>query len=69
MESFDVTVNYIFSATFTVQAENKEQANQKIKDHCGCRICPVVSTLPDEEINWSFNLCPETKIIKTKKKR
>ena len=47
--------------------ENKDEAIQKIKDHCGCRICPITTTLQDDEINWNFDIVPEVKVKKTKK--
>ena len=57
---YRVRMQYIFEGVFDVVADNKEEARQKILQNCGLVMGGSIhSTLPDEEINWSFLPTPK----------
>ena len=59
---YRVRMQYIFEGVFDVVAESKEDARQKVLQHCGLVMGGSIhSTLPDEEINWAFSTQPEVK--------
>jgi hypothetical protein len=59
---YRVKTQYIFEGVFEVLAESKEDARQKILQDCGLVMgVSIHSTLPDEEINWTFSTHPEVK--------
>ena len=61
---YTIKTKFVFEGVFFVRANNKAQAKQYIKDHCGLVIGGNIhSTLPDEDINWNFCLHPE-KIVR-----
>ena len=54
---------YIFDGVFDVVAENKEDARQKVLQNCGLVMGGSIhSTLPDDEINWAFDIHPNKQI-------
>ena len=54
---------YIFDGVFDVVAENKEDARQKVLQDCGLVMGGSIhSTLPDDEINWAFDIHPNKQI-------
>ena len=51
-QRFLVYTEYIFDGVFDVVAESKEEARQKVLQHCGLVMGGSIhSTLPDDEIN------------------
>ncbi|MDU7315103.1 MAG: hypothetical protein E7L36_05335 [Prevotella bivia] len=60
---YRVRTQYIFDGVFDVVAENKEDARQKVLQHCGLVMGgSIYSTLPDDEINWAFDKHPNRRI-------
>ena len=60
---YRVRTQYIFEGVFEVVAESKEEARQKVLQNCGLVMGGSVhSTLPDEEINWAFDIHPNKRI-------
>ena len=60
---YRVKTQYIFEGVFEVLADSKEDAQQKVLQDCGLVMGGSIhSTLPDEEINWSFYTHPEVKV-------
>ena len=60
---YRVQTQYIFEGVFEVVAESKEDAGQKVLQDCGLVMGGSIhSTLPDDEINWSFDRHPNTRI-------
>lgn len=52
---YSVPARYIFEGTFKVEAENSEEAKEKILKHCGMVMgSGIQTTLPDSEIDWIF---------------
>lgn len=50
-----VPARYIFKGTFKVEAENSEEAKEKILKHCGMVMgSGIQTTLPNHEVDWKF---------------
>ena len=61
-QRFLVYTEYIFDGVFDVVAESKEEARQKVLQHCGLVMGGSIhSTLPDDEVNWAFSTSPEVR--------
>ena len=60
---YRVKTQYIFKGIFEVLADNKEDAQQKVLQDFGLVMGgSIPSTLPDEEVNWAFDIHPEKRI-------
>ena len=60
---YRVQTQYIFEGVFDVVAESKEDARQKVLQDCGLVMSGSIhSTLPDDEINWAFDIHPNKQI-------
>ena len=60
---YRVRTQYIFEGVFEVVAESKEDARQKVLQDCGLVVGGSIhSTLPDDEINWAFDIHPNKQI-------
>ena len=60
---YRVRTQYIFDGVFDVVAGSKEDARQKVLQHCGLVMGGSIhSTLPDDEINWAFDRHPYKRI-------
>ena len=56
---YRVRTQYIFEGVFEVVAESKEGARQKVIQDCGMVMGGNVhSTLPDDEVDWTFDRYP-----------
>ena len=60
---YRVRTQYIFDGVFDVVAESKEDARKKVLQNCGLVMGGNIhSTLPDDEINWAFDIHPNKQI-------
>ena len=60
---YRVRTQYVFEGVFEVVAESKEDARQKVLQDCGLVMGGSIhSTLPDDEINWAFDIHPNKQI-------
>ena len=60
---YRVRTQYIFEGVFEVLADSKENARQKVLQDCGLVMGGNIHcTLPDEEVNWAFDIHPEKRI-------
>ena len=60
---YRVRTQYFFEGVFDVVAESKEDARQKVLQDCGLVMGGSIhSTLPDDEINWAFDIHPNKQI-------
>ena len=60
---YRVRTQYIFEGVFEVVADSKEDARQKVLQNCGLVMGGSIhSTLPDDEINWAFDIHPNKQI-------
>ncbi|MCE8170707.1 hypothetical protein [Porphyromonas gingivalis] len=66
---YRIRTQYIFEGMFEVLAESREEARQKVLQDCGLVMGGnIYSTLPDEEVNWAFDIHPEKRIGRIEKK-
>lgn len=64
-KTYIVKCKYIFEGEYFVKARDKKQAKEYVDKHCGLVIGGNLHTsLPDDEIDWKFNVHPTQKIIK-----
>lgn len=68
MSKYEVQTKFVFSGTFTVEAESREQAKELVHSQCGLVMGGKIhSTLSDENCDWSFPVHPETVTGKVRK--
>ncbi|KGN73919.1 hypothetical protein HQ47_06690 [Porphyromonas macacae] len=66
---YRIRTQYIFEGVFEVLAESREDARQKVLQDCGVVMGGNIHcTLPDEEVNWAFDIHPEKRIGRIEKK-
>lgn len=67
MKTYEVKTTYTYAGVFKVKAESKAQAKEFIEKHCGLSYGGGIhSTLNDEDIDWDFDMTPDTKVISVK---
>ena len=60
---YRVRTQYIFEGVFEVLADSKENARREILQDCGLVMGGSIHcTLPDDEINWTFDKHPNKRI-------
>ena len=60
---YRVRTQYIFEGVFEVVAESREEARQKVIQDCGMVMGGNIhSSLPDDEVNWAFDIHPNQRI-------
>ena len=60
---YRVRTQYVFEGVFDVVAESKEDARQKVLQNCGLVMGGSIhSTLPDEELNRTFDIYSDKRI-------
>ena len=65
---YRVRTQYIFDGVFDVVAGSKEDARQKVLQNCGLVMGGTVhSTLPDDEVDWTFDRHPNKQISRITK--
>jgi hypothetical protein len=63
-KEYTVKTKFIFEGEFYVEAESREQALEFVGKHYGLVIGGNIhSTLPDEDVNWNFDVHPK-KIVR-----
>lgn len=64
MTKYDVRVRYAFEGTYTVVAEDHDEARQMVSEECGLVLGGNIHTiLDDEEVDWNFGVHPHTQIL------
>lgn len=59
---YRVHTQYIFNGVYELVAENREEAQQKVREACGLVMGGNIhSTLPEEEVDWAFDIHPDVK--------
>jgi len=67
MNQYAVKTRFIFSGTFYVVAQSKEEARESVENHCGLVIGGKIhSTLPYEDVDWDFPVHPDKAIGRIK---
>ena len=64
MAKYDVRVRYAFEGTYTVVAEDHDEARQMVSEDCGLVLGGNIhTTLDDEDVDWNFGVHPDTQIL------
>lgn len=70
MDTYIVKTRYVFSGVFEIKADSRDQARDIVMNDCGLVMGgDIHTTLDDEEVDWDFNIHPETKIGRIIKKK
>lgn len=67
-KNFAIKVMFVFDCEFYIQADNEEEAKEKIRTQCN--FAPggkITTTLPMGMCDWKFNPYPKTIIIDNEK--
>ena len=64
MAKYDVRVRYAFEGTYTVVAEDHEEAVQMVSEECGLVLGGNIHTiLDDEDVDWNFGVHPDMQLL------
>ena len=65
MAKYDVKVRYAFEGTYTVMAEDRDEAERMVSEECGLVLGGNIhTTLDDEEVvNWHFGVHPDMQLL------
>jgi len=63
---YSVETAFVHKVTFHVCAENKEQAEQIVKEQCGMPSAEIYTNIPFGQVEWLFPAPPETEIGEVK---
>jgi hypothetical protein len=61
---YKIPVIFEFTGAFSIEAPSLASAKQYALQHCGLTIGMVHSTLPADQVDWSFSCHPTKKIGK-----
>jgi hypothetical protein len=57
---FAIPATFVFTGTFSVEAESETQAKEYVDQHCGMVLGGGIhSSIPGEEVDWDFPVHPE----------
>lgn len=64
MNKYDVKVRYAFEGTYTVAAEDRDEARRMMSEDCGLVLGGNIhTTLDDEEVDWNFGIHPDMQLL------
>ncbi|MDR2233869.1 MAG: hypothetical protein LBE56_12225 [Tannerella sp.] len=62
---YKVNTRFIYNGYFKVKAESRDEAIELVRNHCGMHgKIGIMSFLPDDAVDWKFDLNTEKKIGK-----
>ena len=64
MRRYKIPVVFEFTGEFSIEAASLATARQCVQHHCGLTIGTVHSTLPADQVDWSFSCHPTKKVGK-----
>jgi hypothetical protein len=64
MRRYKIPVVFEFAGAFSIEAPSLSAAKQYAQHHCGLTIGTVRSTLPADQVDWSFPCHPTKKVGK-----
>ena len=64
MKRYNIPVVFEFAGAFSIDAPSLATAKQYAQQHCGLTIGMVHSTLPADQVDWSFSCHPTKKVGK-----
>lgn len=62
MRRYKIPVVFEFAGEFSIEASSLFVAKQYALQHCGLTIGTVHSTLPADQVDWSFSCHPTKKV-------
>ncbi len=69
MAKYDVKVRYTFEGTYTVAADDREEAERMVTEDCGLVMGGNIhTTLDDEDVDWNFSTHPDMQILSFKER-
>ena len=64
MKKIEVKVRYLFEGTYTVAANDRDEARTMVTRDCGLVLGGNIhSTLDDDEVDWDFDVHPDMQIL------
>ena len=68
MKRYDIRVRYSFEGTYTVAAEDRDEAKRMVNDDCGLVLGGDIHTTRDDDevTDWNFGIHPESQILSIK---
>ena len=68
MAKYDVKVKYAFEGTYTVVAEDRDQAERMVTEDCGLVLGGNIHTTcgDDEVTDWNFDCHPDVQVLSFK---
>ena len=70
MTKIEVKVRYLFEGTYTVAADNCNEARQMVTRDCGLVLGGnIQTTLDDDEVDWNFGVHPDIQILSYRKRK
>jgi hypothetical protein len=65
---YEVPTKFVFSGTFTIEADSPAQAKEFVQKHCGLVIGGNIhTTLADDDCDWDFPIHPNKITGRTRK--
>jgi hypothetical protein len=63
MRQYTVKTRFSFTGSFYITAQNKDEAKEKVEKHCGLVLGRGIhSSLPDDVVDWEFDVHPDVSI-------
>ena len=64
MKKIEVKVRYLFEGTYTVAADDRNEARTMVTRDCGLVLDGNIhTTLDDDEVDWNFDVHPDIQIL------
>ena len=64
MKKIEVKVRYLFEGTYTVAADDRNEARTMVTRDCGLVLGGNIhTTLNDDDVDWEFNVHPDIQIL------
>ena len=64
MKKIEVKVRYLFEGTYTVAADDRNEARTMVTRNCGLVLGGNIhTTLDDDEVDWEFDVHPDMQIL------
>ena len=70
MAKYDVKVRYSFEGTYTVAAEDCEEAKRMVSEDCGLVLGGNIHTTRDDDevTDWDFSIHPDTQVLSVRQR-
>lgn len=70
MTKYNVQVRYIFEGTYTVAAEDREEAERMVSEDCGLVLGGNIHTTRDDDevTDWNFGCHPDLQVLSVRQR-